>query len=76
MQVDAQPPSLGNQVLEEGAGTFTGLSEPTDRFGAALATGDYDGDGFGDLAVGFPARRSTGWPRLAPSTWSTARDRV
>ena len=29
-------------------------SEPWDRFGAALAAGDFDGDGCGDLAVGAP----------------------
>jgi hypothetical protein len=30
------------------------VSEPGDRFGAALAAGDFDDDGFGDLAVGAP----------------------
>ncbi|MFT3922571.1 MAG: FG-GAP repeat protein [Myxococcales bacterium] len=29
-------------------------SEPGDRFGAALAAGDFNGDGFADLAVGAP----------------------
>jgi hypothetical protein len=34
---------------------FLGFSsEESDRFGAALATGDFDGDGFEDLAVGGP----------------------
>jgi hypothetical protein len=28
--------------------------EPVDRFGAALATGDFNGDGFFDVAVGVP----------------------
>ncbi|WP_019877320.1 FG-GAP-like repeat-containing protein [Sporichthya polymorpha] len=29
-------------------------AEPNDRFGAALAAGDFDGDGLADLAVGAP----------------------
>jgi hypothetical protein len=29
-------------------------SEPSDRFGAALAAGDFDGDGHDDLAIGAP----------------------
>jgi hypothetical protein len=29
--------------------------EPFDQFGAVLAAGDYDGDGFFDLAIGIPA---------------------
>jgi hypothetical protein len=31
--------------------------EPVDLFGASLATGDFDGDGFFDLAVGAPIER-------------------
>ena len=31
-----------------------GLSEDGDQFGFALATGDFDGDGFDDLAIGIP----------------------
>ena len=33
---------------------LTGGSEAGDRFGSALATGDFDGDGFADLAIGVP----------------------
>jgi nucleoside phosphorylase len=29
-------------------------AEPGDRFGSALAAGDFDGDGFADLAIGAP----------------------
>ena len=35
-------------------------SESGDQFGASLATGDFDGDGFDDLAVGAPGEDVTG----------------
>jgi hypothetical protein len=31
-----------------------GIAESGDTFGVALATGDFNGDGFGDLAIGVP----------------------
>src|SRR5262245_20147714 len=34
---------------------ITEFSEPYDDFGAALAAGDFNGDGFSDLAIGAPA---------------------
>jgi hypothetical protein len=34
--------------------TIDAVAEPEDRFGAALAVGDFDGDGFDDLAIGVP----------------------
>jgi hypothetical protein len=42
------------QVLTQGAGGVPGASELFDRFGTALATGDFNGDAFADLAVGAP----------------------
>jgi len=33
-----------------------------DDFGAALAIGDFDGDGFGDLAIGIPGRELASFP--------------
>jgi len=33
---------------------LAGDAEPSDRFGAAVAAGDFNGDGFDDLAVGSP----------------------
>jgi hypothetical protein len=37
-----------------------GIAEQGDLFGDALAAGDFDGDGFVDLAVGAPGDRSSG----------------
>jgi len=44
----------GGQVLTQGAGGVPGASESFDRFGTALATGDFNADSFADLAVGAP----------------------
>jgi hypothetical protein len=40
-----------------------GANEEGDRFGAALAVGDFDGDGFDDLAVGTPGEAPGPDPR-------------
>jgi hypothetical protein len=37
-----------------------GTREPGDSYGSAVTTGDFDGDGFDDLAVGIPGDRNTG----------------
>src|SRR5262249_54939030 len=37
-----------------------GADEPNDQFGAAMAAGDFDGDGFVDLAVGAPGESGSG----------------
>jgi FG-GAP repeat len=42
------------QYLRQGTGFVPGALESDDRFGASLAAGDVDGDGFDDLAVGAP----------------------
>lgn len=46
--------SAGSQLLRQGAGVVSGLTEPYDQFGLALAAGDFDGNGSDDLAVGVP----------------------
>ena len=44
----------GDQVFFQGGGGIAGVAEPSDFFGAALAGGDFNNDGAGDLAVGAP----------------------
>ncbi|MCC6284081.1 MAG: FG-GAP repeat protein [Phycisphaerales bacterium] len=44
--------ALGSVMLTQGAGIE--LDEPGDQFGAALAWGDFNGDGIDDLAIGIP----------------------
>ena len=44
--------SAGNQYWQ--AGSTDGLPASGDRFGIALAAGDFDGDGYPDLAIGEP----------------------
>ncbi|MEX0756270.1 MAG: hypothetical protein WD739_00550 [Actinomycetota bacterium] len=43
---------IDDQFLTQG--TLSGSVEPGDRFGHALAWGDFDADGFDDLAIGAP----------------------
>jgi hypothetical protein len=47
--------SAGNQIIHQDIGGIVGVAEERDRFGAALAAGDFDNDGFDDLAIGVPA---------------------
>jgi uncharacterized protein (TIGR03437 family) len=47
--------SNGNVRREQGSDGVPDTAEDDDGFGSSLAAGDFDGDGFDDLAVGAPA---------------------
>jgi hypothetical protein len=59
----------GDQVWTQGSSKVPGEVEAFDRFGAALHAGDFDGDGYDDLAVGSPDE-SLG--RSTRPAWSTS----
>ena len=44
----------GSQLFVQGGGGVSDTAEPFDLFGNALAAGDFDNDGFIDLAIGVP----------------------
>ncbi len=51
----------GNRQLYQGNAGVPGSSETLDRFGAALAAGDFDGDGTDALAIGTPGESFQGF---------------
>ena len=44
----------GNEFWDQDSPGILGVSERSDAFGYSVASGDFDGDGFDDLAVGVP----------------------
>jgi len=53
------PTASGSLAFSQESPGVPGTAEKNDRFGAALATGDYNGDGCSDLAVGVPGEKAT-----------------
>jgi FG-GAP repeat len=49
----------GSQTLTQNTPGVGSVAEDGDSFGSALAAGDFDNDGFADLAVGVPGESST-----------------
>lgn len=54
------PSGTGAQLWTQGTPGIGGTPSLADWFGFALATGDFDGDGYDDLAVGVPQDRISG----------------
>jgi hypothetical protein len=50
----------GAQLFRQGKGGILGSPHAGDQFGYAIATGDFDGDGFADLAIGVPGEAVSG----------------
>lgn len=50
---------IDDQFWTQGSPGISGSPEESDRFGLALAWGDFDGDGFDDLAIGVPFEDAT-----------------
>lgn len=50
----------GDEELSQFAAAVEGSAEDGDRFGAALIAGDFDGDGYEDLAIGVPGEKVSG----------------
>jgi hypothetical protein len=48
----AQLSTAGNQLWRQGFDQIVGNYEDGDRFASALAAGDFNGDGWDDLAIG------------------------
>lgn len=49
-----------NQVFHRDTADLEGKPEPGDEFGYALAVGDFDDDGYADLAIGVPSDEVNG----------------
>jgi len=58
--LSATDPNLpAPQFWSQNSPGISGASEEFDAFGAALASGDFNGDGFSDLAIGIPQEEVT-----------------
>ncbi|MFN7963351.1 MAG: hypothetical protein U0002_18970 [Thermoanaerobaculia bacterium] len=57
-QTPCGPIGVANWCANQDSPGVDGGAEASDRFGAALAWGDFNGDGFDDLAVGIPGENN------------------
>ncbi|MCI3274958.1 FG-GAP-like repeat-containing protein [Streptomyces cylindrosporus] len=53
------PKAAGSKVISQSTSGIPGTSESADNFGATTATGDFNSDGYADLAVGTPNESTT-----------------
>jgi hypothetical protein len=53
------PKAANSKVISQNSAAVPGASESDDGFGAATATGDFNSDGYADLAVGTPYEGTT-----------------
>lgn len=51
-------------TIRQGLGSYNGVDEAGDDFGFSLASGDFDDDGFDDLAIGLPGQDQAGSPAI------------
>ena len=68
--------AVGDQLWHQGSPSIPGALERDDRFGWSLAVGNFNGDGYDDLAVGIPyesyvvdAKGVVIFGRSAPPDW-------
>lgn len=50
------------QTILQGMGSYVGIDETSDSYGSALAVGDFNDDGFDDLAIGIRLETPDGTP--------------
>ena len=61
--VNGKPGGTGDEFWQQDDAGIDGVAEPDDAFGSALECGDFDGDGYDDLAIGVPDdRQPSGTP--------------
>lgn len=78
------PATAGNRLWSQASHGITGTAEANDYFGAAFASGDFDRDGYADLAIGVPgeaftSRHNVGAVHVmygSAAGLTTARDRI